>query len=379
MSEASACSPLSSFVRPRVWLALSLALVAAACSEPTTRVAKAVITVTPASVDFGTQAPNAVTKLSLTIANDGAAALIVSGSELKNDARGAFKVGALPPSVAAGTSAVVEISYTAPALPGSDQATLVINSNSDTGGATSVPLLGKSGDAACTDKLKNGDESDVDCGGEKCPGCTLHSHCASASDCAEGLGCGGGQCSACSDSAQCRTGQLCKDGLCSGCAGDAECPAGSTCETGACRVCPGATGAVDTKTDARNCGRCGNACPVPLHAGAVCLAGACGRSPCAPGYYDLGGSFGCESSCVAHVCTDDQGHTVTITNTPLPEVGNVFQSLSSGSSLGSNVQTSRRFTNTAVLGESTPPALNGAAGQQSTHFRNTGGVNAVLH
>jgi hypothetical protein len=111
----------------------------------------------------------------------------------------------------------------------------------------------------------------------------------------------------------------------------------------------------------------------------MCIAGQCSRGPCNPGYYDLGGTFGCQSSCDAGVCTSDDGGTTTVTNTPLPESGNVFRALSSGSSYGGGVQTSPSYTNTAALGESTPPPLNGVTTQSSTHYQNIGGMKSTQH
>jgi hypothetical protein len=57
-------------------------------------------------------------------------------------------------------------------------------------GATDAPSPpGDAYPATCFDTLKNGDETDIDCGGS-CPGCGPHGFCASDSDCsATALGC----------------------------------------------------------------------------------------------------------------------------------------------------------------------------------------------
>jgi hypothetical protein len=356
---------------------LALALVAAACSDTNIRTAKAVINISPAQLDFGTKAPTSKTGLALTILNTGTAPLTLTAADIKNDTRSAFTVGELPPSVAQGASVVIEVTYNAPAVPGNDLASLLFASNADNGTATGIPLIGRSGDASCADALKNGEESDMDCGGTKCPGCKTGGICAAPGDCDVGLGCVAGKCGTCSDGSQCRAGQICAGGVCTGCKADAECAAGSTCESGACTVCPGATGAIDTRTDVKNCGRCGNACPVPLNAGALCLASKCGRTPCQSGFYDLTSTFGCESICHAHICTDELGHQTTISNDPLPETGNVFRALSSGSSYGDKVETGPHFTNIGALGESTPPAVGGATRQTGTHFQNIGGLKST--
>jgi alpha-tubulin suppressor-like RCC1 family protein len=45
----------------------------------------------------------------------------------------------------------------------------------------------------CMDGAKNGHETDVDCGGDMCPGCTSGQSCTASTDCATGL-CDGGHC-----------------------------------------------------------------------------------------------------------------------------------------------------------------------------------------
>lgn len=54
---------------------------------------------------------------------------------------------------------------------------------------------GKCVSASCVDGVKNGTESDVDCGGSSCAGCDLGKACASNTDCASGL-CAGSECAA---------------------------------------------------------------------------------------------------------------------------------------------------------------------------------------
>jgi len=39
----------------------------------------------------------------------------------------------------------------------------------------------------CTDGIKNGTETDTDCGGGSCPGCALQRHCAAPTDCQSGV------------------------------------------------------------------------------------------------------------------------------------------------------------------------------------------------
>ena len=53
---------------------------------------------------------------------------------------------------------------------------------------------GNSDKWSCYDEMKNGDETDVDCGGECVNGCTLNSQCESQRDCIDGLYCTKGKC-----------------------------------------------------------------------------------------------------------------------------------------------------------------------------------------
>ncbi len=159
--------------------------------------------------------------------------------------------------------------------------------------------------------------------------------------------------------------------------------AGSAC-TQACLPggklgpCQPPTGAVNTSSDVAHCGQCGNACPTPKNALASCSKGICGRGPCAKGSFDFDGpvTFGCEMSCSGKVCTDPSGNTVTVTGELLPESGAVFQALASGSSYGATVQTSSRYTNIGILGESTPPLAQGATIQTNSKYKNISGFSS---
>ena len=156
---------------------------------------------------------------------------------------------------------------------------------------------------------------------------------------------------------------------------------GSTCtqaclSNGTLGACQPSTGPIDTQTDVKNCGQCGNACPTPAHATAQCVRGICGRGPCASGFYDLdktAGTFGCESTCNATQCVNN-GQITPITAQPLPESGAVFQALSSGSSVGGSVQTSSKNSNFGSLGLSTTPT--GLEQKNATH-KNYGGFSAA--
>ncbi len=133
----------------------------------------------------------------------------------------------------------------------------------------------------------------------------------------------------------------------------------------------------DYQTDVNHCGQCGNACPEPRNAQAVCVGGVCGRGPCNAGYFDLDvdGPDGCFWTCEGANCTRETGETVTLTAPPIPETGLAVSAVSSGAALGTDVQTSSTHTNYGVLGEggiATPDAPL----QRSSRFQHQGGFMA---
>jgi hypothetical protein len=119
---------------------------------------------------------------------------------------------------------------------------------------------------------------------------------------------------------------------------------------------------VETSSDIEHCGRCGNRCPAPLNAEAICSRGACGRGPCHPGFFDLdrATTFGCEATCEERICTDPSGARVRITNLPLHERDPALQVLA------------RAYA--SRTGDSRVASLEGERVEMSnaTHF-NTGG------
>ncbi|MCB9592749.1 MAG: hypothetical protein H6719_08450 [Sandaracinaceae bacterium] len=158
--------------------------------------------------------------------------------------------------------------------------------------------------ATCTDGARNGAETDVDCGGGTCPTCADGAGCATGSDCTGGscdassmtcaavsctdgarngdetdVDCGGATCGACADGAGCAAETDCTSGVC-----DA---ASSTCSAATCT--DGVTNSAETDTD---CG--GGTCP-------TCAAGDdCGASSdCASGVCD-----GTTSTCSSPTCSD---------------------------------------------------------------------------
>jgi cohesin domain-containing protein len=161
--------------------------------------------------------------------------------------------------------------------------------------------------AACNDGVKDGSETDVDCGGGVCPACPVGKACLANGDCQTG-DCSGGVCQAalvCSpgfgncdgnDSNGCET-PLNTVTNCGGCgnicnqnnSSSASCN-GMTClytckaGFGDCNAAAPDTDGCETPLDtAANCGACANACAP----GATCTGGACvSTSSCTDGVKD---------------------------------------------------------------------------------------------
>lgn len=169
-------------------------------------------------------------------------------------------------------------------------------------GAGCGVLLGLDGyaPATCDDKVKSGEESDVDCGGPACGGCEAFQGCRAPTDCLSGvcaagqcaapacddgvrngaetdLDCGGGECGACADSKLCAAAKDCASGVCSG----------GACAAPVCddTVANGEESDVDCGGGA--CAGCvnGMACVT----GADCVSGGCPGGACGAWAKALGG------------------------------------------------------------------------------------------
>ena len=89
---------------------------------------------------------------------------------------------------------------------------------------------------SCSDHVRNGNETDVDCGGGTCPPCALGKDCQASADCTS-LDCASGVCvSSCSDRVQDgqETDVDCGGPVCAGCAVGKKCLAGTDCGSGRC-------------------------------------------------------------------------------------------------------------------------------------------------
>ncbi|MFO0760678.1 MAG: hypothetical protein U0359_29640 [Byssovorax sp.] len=158
--------------------------------------------------------------------------------------------------------------------------------------------------ATCSDGLKNGSETDIDCGGASCPKCAIGKNCGAATDCVlvggfaqcqnnfcivpnapcgdgvkdgseTDVDCGGSQCGKCQNGWFCTAGTDCKSGACSG----GVCVAASpTCTDG---IKNG--GETDTDCGGPVCAKCaaGQTCS---NVG-DCLSGSCVLNACASGVF----------------------------------------------------------------------------------------------
>jgi hypothetical protein len=161
--------------------------------------------------------------------------------------------------------------------------------------ATGVCTAGKCAAATCTDFVTNGAETDIDCGGGTCPKCFVGDKCKVGSDCLSNT-CTSGVCAA----------ATCKDGVKNGSETDTDC-GGTTCsKCGAGKIC-----AINADCTANRCTSVGSgaptcvgACPNATKDGAEtdvdCGGGSCAL--CALGKSCSTGSDCASGACVAGVC-----------------------------------------------------------------------------
>lgn len=162
----------------------------------------------------------------------------------------------------------------------------------------------------CTDKVKNGKETDVDCGGPTCKSCVDGKLCLVGNDCSSGS-CVAGTCAApsCMDGVQ-NQGETdidCGGAKCGKCADGKKCAAPVDCTGGACTgaTCTDASCSNGVKDNAETdvdcggplCGKCdtGKTCAAPgdcatnmctgttCTTATSCVAGGAGKNTCGPG------------------------------------------------------------------------------------------------
>ena len=140
----------------------------------------------------------------------------------------------------------------------------------------------------CSDGIKNGAETDLDCGGGTCGKCVDKKACVAASDCSSGA-CTGKVCAApsCSDTTKngAETDVDCGGGSCGQCADSRACTTATDCMSA---VCSGKICAAPTCTDTAKNGTetdldCGGTCG-PCGLGLSCAMGTdCGTNLCKQG------------------------------------------------------------------------------------------------
>jgi hypothetical protein len=143
--------------------------------------------------------------------------------------------------------------------------------------------------ATCTDGLRDGSETGVDCGGGSCPACGPGEGCASASDCVSGA-CTNSVCQAtCSDGLLdgSETGLDCGGGTCSACGDGLGCISASDCQNGVCRnaICLAAACANGMQDGSETAVDCGGACApcaagLGCNAASDCVSGVCSGGAC---------------------------------------------------------------------------------------------------
>jgi hypothetical protein len=156
----------------------------------------------------------------------------------------------------------------------------------------------------CSDGLKNGTETDIDCGGAFCPACAIGKQCVyTQSDCGPGAGCVLGRCQAatCTDGVKdgTETGVDCGGGTCAPCPLSNACNAAADCLSGECShgLCSACSDGVkdgfETDVDCGGpaCGPCalGKQCRRSVRdcAGAgACMSGVCTSPTCTDGVKD---------------------------------------------------------------------------------------------
>lgn len=130
-------------------------------------------------------------------------------------------------------------------------------------GCKHPPVVG----ASCVDQVRNGDESDVDCGGGVCPGCVPGRACRAADDCLSRICGADGRCVAetCADGVQngSESDVDCGGPDCAPCDDGKVCAGINDCKSGVCmdRVCAAASCSDDVLNGDEVGVDCGGACP----------------------------------------------------------------------------------------------------------------------
>ena len=159
---------------------------------------------------------------------------------------------------------------------------------------------------SCTDGVQNGTETDTDCGGNACPKCGTGKMCGNNGDCQSDV-CNGGVCiDQCSDGVKdgMETDVDCGGGTCGKCANGKMCSAGSDCTSGDCYHTGGGAGQKTCHANLCNDGvkdgnetgvDCGGPCAAKCADGVGCL----GDADCMNGFCNL-----MTKQCATPTCSD---------------------------------------------------------------------------
>jgi hypothetical protein len=170
-----------------------------------------------------------------------------------------------------------------------DAKTCLVNADCTSGVCSGTPKVCQT--PTCLDTVKNGTETDADCGGSTCPKCATNKACLVANDCVSGV-CTAGICTVggCADSVKnnLETDVDCGGGTCPKCADTKACLAAADCTSG---VCTGNACAVPTCGDTVKNGTesdvdCGGSCSKCgtnqiCTTAADCQSGVCTANRCA--------------------------------------------------------------------------------------------------
>jgi hypothetical protein len=129
--------------------------------------------------------------------------------------------------------------------------------------------------STCGDGIKDGTESDVDCGGQSCYACGNALHCGSGSDCLSGTCVAG----VCLGDQVCQTNAQCSSGVCNNADPVTGCPPATNCNCAGTNCMDGKQNGAETDVDCGgpDCARCVSTATNALHClvATDCASGSC--------------------------------------------------------------------------------------------------------
>jgi hypothetical protein len=162
------------------------------------------------------------------------------------------------------------------------------NSAGGTGSTSSPQGSNGSGASPCSDGKQNGDETDVDCGGNCLKRCETDQKCNTPTDCQSSI-CTGGKCvvPTCSDSIKNgNEGDIDCGGMCPNRCGDGQaCAVAGDCQNGVCTdmKCQAPTCSDGFKNGTETSADCGSGCPLKCYGQSCSSNGDCNSKACGGG------------------------------------------------------------------------------------------------